>query len=86
MKITVKAFGPETTKFLGRERIVEMNDNSNLDDLARKLEEEIKAQHNWTPTILSFSVLVNGRNVEANRDVRLRDGDTVIILAPIGGG
>jgi len=86
MKITVKAFGPETTKFLGREQIVEMNDNSNIDDLAKKLEAEITAQHNWTPTILSFSILVNGRNVEANRDVRLNDGDTVTILAPIGGG
>jgi len=88
LKITIKAFGPEITSLLERERIVDVEPGSSADDLVRRLEEEIMTEHGRTVSILgsSFTVLINGRNLEALRDRTLRDGDLVAILSPIGGG
>ena len=88
MKIIIKAFGPEITSLLAREKIVDFEPDSTADDLVRLLEEEIMAEHGRTVSILgsSFTVLINGRNLKALRDRALRDGDLVTILSPIGGG
>lgn len=88
IKIMIKAFGPEITKFLAGEHILNIDANSTIDDLARKLEEEIKAKYGWAPNILhsNFTVLVNGRHVETLHDHKLKDGDTVALISPIGGG
>lgn len=88
MKITIKAFGPEITSLLERERIVEVEPGSSADDLVRRLEEEIRSEHGRTVSILgsSFTVLINGRNLEILEDRSLEDGDIVTILSPIGGG
>lgn len=88
MKIIIKAFGPEITSLLAREKIVDFEPGSSADDLVRLLEEEIMTEHGRTVSILgsSFTVLINGRNLKALRDRALRDGDLVAILSPIGGG
>ena len=88
MRITIKAFGPEITSLLAREKTVDIESGATANDLVRRLEEEIKAEHGRTVGILesSFTILINGRNLEALRDRALRDGDNVTILSPIGGG
>ena len=88
MKIIIKAFGPEITSLLAREKIVDFEPGSSADDLVRLLEEEIMTEHGRTVSILgsSFTVLINGRNLKALRDRALKDGDLVTILSPIGGG
>jgi len=88
LKIIIKAFGPEITSLLAREKIVDFEPDSTADDLVRLLEEEIMTEHGRTVSILgsSFTVLINGRNLKALRDRALRDGDLVAILSPIGGG
>ena len=88
MRITIKAFGPEITSLLAREKTVDIKSGATANDLVRRLEEEIKAEHGRTVGILesSFTILINGRNLEALRDRALRDGDNVTILSPIGGG
>ncbi len=88
MRITIKAFGPEITSLLERERIVIVEPGSSADDLVRRLEEEIITEHGRTVSILgsSFTVLINGRNLEILEDRSLEDGDMVTILSPIGGG
>ena len=88
MKIIIKAFGPEITSLLAREKIVDFEPGYSADDLVRMLEEEILVEHGKTVSILgsSFTVLINGRNLKALRDRALRDGDLVAILSPIGGG
>lgn len=87
MRITIKAFGPEITSLLAREKKVDIESGATADDLVRRLEEDIKAEHGRTVGILeSFTILINGRNLETLRDRALRDGDNVTILSPIGGG
>jgi molybdopterin converting factor small subunit len=88
LKIIIKAFGPEITSLLAREKIVDFEPGSTADDLVSMLEEEILVEHGRTVSILgsSFTVLINGRNLKALRDRALRDGDLVAILSPIGGG
>ena len=88
MRITIKAFGPEITSLLAREKTVDIKSGATANDLVRRLEEEIKAEHGRNVGILesSFTILINGRNLEALRDRALRDGDNVTILSPIGGG
>jgi len=88
LRITIKAFGPEITSLLAREKTVDIKSGATANDLVRRLEEEIKAEHGRNVGILesSFTILINGRNLEALRDRALRDGDNVTILSPIGGG
>lgn len=88
MKIRIKAFGPEITSLIAREKIVYVESGETVDDLFRRLEEEIKAEHRMTVKILEsdFMILINGRNLETLRDRTLRDGDSLTVLSPIGGG
>jgi molybdopterin converting factor small subunit len=88
LRITIRAFGPEITSLLSRKKTVDIESGATADDLVRRLEEEIEAEHGRIVGILesSFTILINGRNLEILRDRALRDGDNVTILSPIGGG
>ena len=88
MKISIKSFGPEITSLLNREKLVEVEPGSSVDDLIRKLEEYIKAEHKRTVKILEspFTILINGCNLETLMERVLKKGDIVTILSPIGGG
>ena len=88
MKISIKSFGPEITSLIDRERVVEIEPGSSVDDLILKLEEYIKAEHGRTVKILesTFTILINGCNLEALMERVLKNGDMVTILSPIGGG
>jgi molybdopterin converting factor small subunit len=71
-----------------REQVIDLDPESTVEDLAQKLEEQIKAKHGWAPNLLrsSFTVLVNGKPSETLQDRILKDGDIVAFLSPIGGG
>jgi len=88
LRIIIKTFGPEITGLIGRERVIDLNPSSTLDDLIRRLEEDIKTKYGWTQRIMdsNFMILINGRHAETLHDRILEDGDSVIILSPIGGG
>ena len=88
MKIRITAFGPEITRFLEREQVIDLAPDSTVDDLAQKLEAEIKAKHGWAPNLLrsNFTMLVNGSPAETLQDRALKDGDSVALLSPVGGG
>lgn len=88
MKILIKAFGPEITRLLERELVVDLDPGSTVDDLVMRLEEDIKARHGRTQSILGsdFTVLINGQHIDSLLERGLKDGDLVTILSPIGGG
>ena len=88
MKIRITAFGPEITRLVEREQVIDLDPESTLEDLAQKLEGQIKDKHGWAPKLLrsNFTVLVNGRPSETLQDRVLKDGDVVAFLSPIGGG
>lgn len=88
MKIVIKAFGPEVTSLLAREKILDMDPSSTIADLVRRLEEEIEGNHGRTVRMLesSFTILVNGSALRTQRGRSLKEGDVVTILSPIGGG
>ena len=88
MKITVNAFGPEITGLMGREKIVDPTPGSTLGDLIRSLEEEVRTKHGWSQGFITsnFVILVNSLHVKTPNDRILKEGETVTILSPIGGG
>ena len=87
MEIVVKAFGPEITDLIGRELVVKVTHNTTMNDLIKILDELIRGKHGLGKRNLrSFSILLNGRNIQTVYDKVLRVGDTVTILSPIGGG
>jgi molybdopterin converting factor small subunit len=88
LKVIVKAFGPEIVALIGREKMVKLGSCATLDSLFKALEDEIRMKHGWAQSLVgsSFSVMVNGRSVEAPSRIELKEGDIVSILSQIGGG
>jgi len=88
LKIKIKAFGPEITSLIERDKVMDFESDETVDDLFRRLEEEIRVKHGRTVKMLNsdFTVLINGRNIETLSDRTLRDGDSLTILSAIGGG
>lgn len=88
MKIKIKAFGPEITSLIKRNKVMDFESDETVDDLFRRLEEEIKTEQGRTVKMLEsdFTILINGRNIETLNDRTLRDGDSLTILSAIGGG
>jgi molybdopterin converting factor small subunit len=88
LKIRIKAFGPEITSLIERDKVVVFESDGTVDDLFRRLEEDIRAEHGRTVKMLEsdFMILINGRNIETLSDRTLRDGDSLTILSAIGGG
>ncbi len=87
LKVTVRAFGP-IMEVIGRKQEVDLPPNSTLEDLAHRLESEVKAKEGKSPEILNSNlmILVNGMNAEALATRALREGDHVDILSPFVGG
>lgn len=88
MKIRLVVFGPEVTRLLERDQVIDLAPSSTVDDLAQKLEAEIKAKYGSTPNLLrsNFTILINGRPAETIGNRALKDGDSVALLSPVGGG
>ena len=72
----------------GRDQVIDLAPSSTVDDLAQKLEAEIKAKYGWTPNLLrsNFTILINGRPAVTIEKRALKDGDSVALLSPVGGG
>jgi molybdopterin converting factor small subunit len=88
MIVKIKSYGPEITRFLSREQYIELSKHSTLRDLFQYLENEIRNEHGWTPELMrsNFSILVNGSRVEFHDNLTLKDGDSISIISPVGGG
>ena len=88
MKIRITVFGPEVTRLLERDQVIDLAPSSTLDNLAQKLEAKIKAKHGWAPNLLrsNFTILINGKPAETIGNRALKDGDSVALLSPVGGG
>jgi len=92
LKVTVKAFATLRNVFNGR-AIVELNlpEGASLEDLIKRLEErfgfEIRSPKSGEldPTI---KILINGREVIYldGLKTRLKDGDVIAFIPPVGGG
>ena len=89
MLVTVNAFG-DLRQLLGTERSVELQDNSNLDDLLTKLSALTRTYRKGYigshKAGLDLTVSLNGRTIRVNQEaVHLKDGD-VISLYPFSVG
>lgn len=85
----MNAFG-DLRQLLGTERSVELQDNSNLDDLLTKLSALTRTYRKGYigshKAGLDLTVSLNGRTIRVNQEaVRLKDGD-VISLYPFSVG
>lgn len=91
MKVTVKFFAYLRDIFRGREETIELRSGSSIGDLLNLLcnsparREQIFDGTDLKPQMM---VLKNGNHVKHLNgiDTTLDDGDTVVLIPPVGGG
>ena len=80
MKVTVKIFPGTAVLPEGQPRAVEVPDGATVGEVVRQLKAEVAAGAQWSRPV----VIVN--QAAASWDTRLKDGDEVLLLWPLGGG
>lgn len=91
MKVTVKFFAYLRDIFRGREEVIELKDGSSIGDLLNLLcdsparREQIFDGGDLKPQMM---VLKNGNHVThlSGLNTTLGDGDTIVLIPPVGGG
>ena len=90
----MKAFATLRDAFQGGSMTIELSEDSRIKDLLKELEKNLgegfrksvlKDQENLNPNI---KVLVNGREISYldGVETKLKDGDIVAFIPPVGGG
>jgi len=92
LKITIKAFATLRDAFGGRGFLtIELPEGSSIEDLIRELQNLFKLEAELVDLGKSASnikILVNGREIRYLEGVKtkLKDGDVVAFIPPVGGG
>ena len=91
MKVTVKYFAYLRDIFRGREEQIELQRESSVGDLLSLLcNSPLRREQIFDGAALKprMMVLKNGNHVKhlGGLDTRLEDGDTIVLIPPVGGG